>query len=32
MLAENRDAATDLVALAVNEPRFDQEAIDRIRQ
>ncbi|EEY24356.1 MULTISPECIES: M16 family metallopeptidase [Brucella] len=32
MLAENRDAVTDLVALAVNEPRFDQEAIDRIRQ
>src|SRR5690606_4505935 len=32
MLAENRDAVTNLVALAVNKPRFDQAAIDRIRQ
>ncbi len=31
MLAENRDAVTDLVALAVNKPRFDQPAVDRIR-
>lgn len=31
MLAENRDSVTDLVALAVNKPRFDQDAIDRIR-
>src|SRR5690606_30147847 len=29
MLAENRDAVTNLVALAVNKPRFDQAAIDR---
>ncbi|WP_340162793.1 pitrilysin family protein [Falsochrobactrum tianjinense] len=32
MLAENRDAVTGLLALAVNNPRFDQDAIDRIRQ
>ncbi|MFC4625909.1 M16 family metallopeptidase [Daeguia caeni] len=32
MLAENRDAVTSLIALAVNKPRFDQEPIDRIRQ
>ncbi|WP_235818505.1 M16 family metallopeptidase [Brucella grignonensis] len=32
MLAENRDAVNDLLALAVNKPRFDQDAIDRIRQ
>lgn len=32
MLAENRPAVTDLVALAVNRPRFDQDAVDRIRQ
>lgn len=32
MLEENRDAVTNLVALAVNKPRFDQPAIDRIRQ
>ena len=32
MLAENRDAVTNLLALAVNKPRFDQDAIDRIRQ
>lgn len=31
MLAENRDAVADLVTLAVNKPRFDQDAIDRIR-
>ena len=32
MLAENRDAVTGLLALAVNKPRFDQDAVDRIRQ
>lgn len=32
MLAENRAAVTDLLTLAVNKPRFDQDAIDRIRQ
>ena len=32
MLAENRDAVNGLLALAVNKPRFDQDAIDRIRQ
>ncbi|OJY07601.1 MAG: peptidase M16 [Rhizobiales bacterium 63-22] len=31
MLAANRDAVTDLLALAVQKPRFDQEAINRIR-
>jgi len=32
MLAENRDAVSNLLALAVNKPRFDQDAVDRIRQ
>ena len=32
MLAENRKPVTDLLALSVNKPRFDQDAIDRIRQ
>ncbi len=32
MLAENRDAVSDLLAQAVNKPRFDQDAVDRIRQ
>ncbi|WP_252349124.1 MULTISPECIES: M16 family metallopeptidase [Brucella/Ochrobactrum group] len=32
MLAENRNAVSDLLALAVNKPRFDQDAVDRIRQ
>lgn len=32
MLAENRKPVTDLLALAVNKPRFDQDAIDRIRK
>jgi zinc protease len=32
MLSENRDAAFDLLALAVNKPRFDQGPVDRIRQ
>ncbi|MER9326947.1 pitrilysin family protein [Mesorhizobium sp. M0488] len=31
MLAEQRDEAFDLLRLAVNEPRFDQGPIDRIR-
>lgn len=31
MLAEQRDEAFDLLRLAVNEPRFDQVPIDRIR-
>ncbi|MBN9218390.1 MAG: insulinase family protein [Mesorhizobium sp.] len=31
MLAEQRDDAFDLLRLAVNEPRFDQAPIDRIR-
>jgi zinc protease len=32
MLSEKRDAAIDLLTLAVNKPRFDQAPIDRIRQ
>lgn len=32
VLADNRDAAFDLLALAVQKPRFDQDAIDRIRE
>ncbi len=31
MLAEQRDEAFELLRLAVNEPRFDQAPIDRIR-
>lgn len=31
MLAEEREDATELLALAVNSPRFDQPAIDRMR-
>ncbi|KKB80013.1 hypothetical protein VW35_06040 [Devosia soli] len=31
MLADERDSATKLLALAVNKPRFDQSAIDRMR-
>ncbi|KAA3448116.1 peptidase M16 [Mesorhizobium sp. SARCC-RB16n] len=31
MLAEQRDEAFDLLRLAVNEPRFDQAPIDRVR-
>ena len=31
MLTDQREEATDLLALAVNEPRFDQSAIDRMR-
>jgi zinc protease len=30
-LAEHRDTAVDLLRLAVNEPRFDDEAIERAR-
>nr|WP_246663597.1 pitrilysin family protein [Phyllobacterium endophyticum] len=32
MLADKRDEAVHLLALAVNAPRFDQAPIDRIRQ
>jgi len=32
MLAEKRNAAVDLLTLAVNKPRFDQAPVDRIRQ
>ncbi|PBB51832.1 MULTISPECIES: pitrilysin family protein [Mesorhizobium] len=31
MLAEQRDGAFDLLRVAVNQPRFDQAPIDRIR-
>lgn len=30
-LSENRDAAFDLLALALNAPRFDAEAVERMR-
>ncbi|NJO23182.1 MAG: insulinase family protein [Sphingomonadales bacterium] len=30
-LTENRDRAVDLLALAINKPRFDAEAIERMR-
>jgi zinc protease len=30
-LSENRDAAFDLLALALNVPRFDAEAVERMR-
>jgi len=30
-LTENRDAAVDLLKLALSSPRFDQNAIDRVR-
>jgi zinc protease len=30
-LSENRDAAIDLLALAVGKPRFDGDAVERIR-
>lgn len=32
VLAENCDQAVDLLALAVQKPRFDQSGIDRIRE
>ncbi len=31
-LTENRDQAFDLLRLALNEPRFDEEAVERIRR
>ena len=31
MLADQRENATELLQLAVNEPRFDQSAVDRMR-
>ncbi|WP_172122684.1 MULTISPECIES: pitrilysin family protein [unclassified Devosia] len=31
MLSEAREDGTELLALAVNEPRFDQPAVDRMR-
>lgn len=31
MLADQREDATELLALAVNKPRFDQSAIERMR-
>jgi zinc protease len=31
-LVENRDEAFDLLALAVNRPRFDAEPVERVRQ
>ncbi|NNK78230.1 MAG: insulinase family protein [Litoreibacter sp.] len=30
-LSENRDEAVDLLRLALNKPRFDQVAVDRVR-
>ncbi|MFP1633041.1 M16 family metallopeptidase [Zhengella sp. ZM62] len=32
MLAENRDEALDLLRLAITEPRFDAEPVNRIRE
>ena len=32
MLTENREAATALLKSSIMEPRFDQEAIDRVRE
>ncbi len=31
MLSENRTEAAELLRLALNEPRFDQDAVDRVR-
>ena len=31
MLSQNRDAAADLLRAALTRPRFDQDAIDRVR-
>ncbi len=31
MLSENREASLDLLALALNEPRFDDTAMERVR-
>ena len=30
-LTENRDEAVDMLRLTLNEPRFDQDALDRVR-
>ncbi|RLJ51843.1 zinc protease [Litoreibacter meonggei] len=30
-LSENRDASLELLRKAINEPRFDQDAVDRVR-
>ncbi len=32
LLSDNKDEALDLLALAVNEPRFDDAPVERIRQ
>lgn len=31
VLTENRDAALELLGLALNAPRFDQDAVDRVK-
>ena len=31
-LSENRDQAVDLLALALNQPRFDEDAVARVRE
>ncbi len=31
-LSENRDEAVDLLALALNRPRFDEDAVTRVRE
>lgn len=31
-LSENRDEAVDLLALALNKPRFDEDAVARVRE
>lgn len=31
-LTENRDQAADLLALALNQPRFDEDAVARVRE
>ena len=30
-LTENRDRAVELLTLAINKPRFDAEAVERMR-
>ncbi len=32
MLTENRDQAAELLRLALNKPRFDQDAVERVRR
>lgn len=32
LLSDNKDEALDLLALAVNEPRFDENPVERMRQ